>query len=61
MKKRLVILVFSNKGTILQQIYVKNVHQVWSAGIRNHDLQYISLTTTPVDQGSRPIFNKVII
>ena len=27
----------------LQQIYVKNVHPVYGAGIRTHDLQNVSL------------------
>ena len=33
----------TSKGTILQQINVKNVHPVDGAGIRTHDLQDMSL------------------
>ena len=35
--------VFSNNITILQQINVKNVHPVYSAGILTHDLWIVSL------------------
>ena len=38
------IFVFSNKPyKFLQQIYVKNVHPVYAAGIQTHDLQDLSL------------------
>ena len=33
----------TNINTILQQINVKNVHPVYSTGIRTHDLQNLSL------------------
>ena len=39
---------------ILQQINVKNVHPVYGAGIRTHNLQNMSLLPLPLDQGSRP-------
>ena len=38
----------------LQQIYVNNVHPVYSAGIQTHDLQNVSLLPLPLDQYSRP-------
>ena len=34
--------------------YVKNVHPVYSTGIRTHNLGNISLLPYPLDQGSRP-------
>ena len=33
----------------LPQIYVKNVHSVYSDGIRNHDLRIMSLLPLPLD------------
>ena len=46
-------LVFSNKYyKFVQQIYVKNVHPVYCAGIRTHDLRNMSLLPQPLDQGS---------
>ena len=39
---------------LLQQIHVKNVHPVYGAGIWTHDLQDISILSSPLDQGSRP-------
>ena len=33
----------ANINTIFQQINVKNVHPVYGAGIRTHDLQNMSL------------------
>ena len=38
----------------LQQIYVKNVHPVYGAGIRTHNLCNISPLPYPLDQGSLP-------
>ena len=32
----------------------KNVHPVYGAGIRTHDLRNVSLFPLPLDQGSRP-------
>ena len=41
---RLIFSLFqTNINTILQQINVKNVHPVYSTGIRTHDLQNVSL------------------
>ena len=40
-------------------MYVKKFHQVYSAGIRTHDLQNMSHLPQPLDQGSRtntPVF-----
>ena len=37
----------------LQQINVKNVHPVYSAGIQTHNLWNMSLLPKPLDQGSR--------
>ena len=39
------ILVFFKQTSLqfLQQIYVKNVHPVYGAGIQTHDLQNVSL------------------
>ena len=34
----------TNINTILQQINVKNIHPVYDAGIRTHDLQNMSLS-----------------
>ena len=34
--------------------YVKNVHPVYGAGIRTHDLWNVSLLPQPLDQGSCP-------
>ena len=36
----------------LQQIYVKNVHPLFGAGIRTHDLWNMSHLPYPLDQGS---------
>ena len=44
---------FQTIFTILQQIYVKNVHPIYGAGIRTHDLQNMSLLPQPLDQSSR--------
>ena len=44
----------TNINTIFQQINVKNVHPVYGAGIRTHNLQNMSLLPLPLDQGSRP-------
>ena len=33
----------------------KNVHPVYGAGIRTHNLRYVSLYPLPLDQGSRPV------
>ena len=33
----------------------KNVHPVYGAGIRTHDLWNVSLFPLPLDQGSRPL------
>ena len=49
------IFVFSNTR-ILQQIYMKNVHPVYGAGIRTHNLQRTSLLPKPLDLGSRIVF-----
>ena len=38
----------------LQQINVKNVHQVYGGGIQTHDLQNMNLLPLSLDQGSRP-------
>ena len=47
-------LVFSNKHyKFLQQIYVKNVHPVYGAGILTHDLWNVNLLPLPLDQGFR--------
>ena len=43
---------------ISQQIYVKNVHPVYSAEFRTHDLQNMSLLPWPLDQGSYPKLNQ---
>ena len=49
------IFVFSNKHYIFYNKYMwKNVHPVYSTGIRTHDLQDMSLHPKPLDQGSRP-------
>ena len=45
---------FKQTLQFLQQIYVKNVHPVYCAGIWTHDLQEISLLPKPLDQGSCP-------
>ena len=42
------------KQTLQFLQYVKNVHPVYGAGIRTHDLQNVSLFPLPLDQGSRP-------
>ena len=39
----------TNIITILQQIYVKNVHPVYGAGIRTHDLWNVSLFPLPLE------------
>ena len=36
----------------LQQKYGKNVHPVYGARIRTHDLRNVSLLPLPLDQGS---------
>ena len=36
-------------------IWGKNVHPVYGAGIRTHDLWNVSLFPLPLDQGSRPV------
>ena len=48
--------VFSNKHhyKIYNQLIVKNVHPVYSAAIRTHDLWNMSLLPYPLDQGSLP-------
>ena len=43
------------KQTLQFLQYVKNVHPVYGAGIRTHDLRNVSLFPWPLDQGSRPI------
>ena len=35
---------------------MKNVHPIYGAGIRTHDLWNVSLFPQPLDQGSRPLF-----
>ena len=45
------ILVFSIQ--FLQQIIVKNIHQVLGAGIRTHNISILSLLPLPIEQGSR--------
>ena len=48
--------VFSNKHHYnFYNKYVKNVHPVYGAGIRTHDLQIVSLFPKPLDQGTRPL------
>ena len=37
--------------TIIQQVNVKNVHPVYGAGIRTHDLWDMSHLQTPLDLG----------
>ena len=49
---------FKHTLHILQQIGMrKNVHPVYGAGIRTHDLWNMSLLPKPLDLGSRPISN----
>ena len=35
-------------------MYVKNVHPVYGAGIRTHDLHNMCLLPLPLNQGTRP-------
>ena len=37
----------------IQQIYVKNIHPLYGAMIRTHDLRNMILLPQPLDQGSR--------
>ena len=39
----------------------KNVHPVYGAGIRTHNLQNVSLFPLPLDQGSRPMKKNCLI
>ena len=49
---RLILIFFSNNHyKFLQQIYVKKC-PVYSAGIRTHNLRYVSLLPQPLDQGN---------
>ena len=49
----LFIFVFSNKNYNFYNKYVwNNVHRVYGAGIRTHDIQDMSLLPQPLDQGS---------
>ena len=43
---------FKQTLQFLQQIIVKNVHPLYGAGNRTHDLWNVSLFTLPLDQGS---------
>ena len=45
---------FQTQITIVQQINVKNVHLVYVAGIRTHNIWNMSLLPYPLDQGSLP-------
>ena len=47
-------ILFKEALQFLPQINVKNVHPVYGAGIRTHDLRNMSLLPRPLDQGSRP-------
>ena len=38
----------------------KNVHPVYGAGIRTHDLRNVSLFPLPLDQGSRPKIRTIV-
>ena len=38
---------------------LKNVHPVYVAGIRTHELWYMSLFPLPLDQGSRQTAEKL--
>ena len=51
---RLFAVFFKQTIQCLQQINMKNVHPVYSAGIRIHDLLNTSCLPLPLDQGSRP-------
>ena len=53
--------VFSNKQYNFYNKYMwKNVHPVYGAGIWTHDLQNVSLFSSPLDQGSRPDIGKKV-
>ena len=45
---------FKQTLRFLQQIYVKNVHPVYRAGIWTHDILNMSLLPQRLDQGSHP-------
>ena len=49
------------KQTLQFLQYVKNVHPVYGAGIRTHNLQNVSLFPLPLDQGSRPMKKNCLI
>ena len=46
---------FKQALQFLQQIYEKNVHPVYGAGIQTHNLQDMSLLPSPLEQGSCPV------
>ena len=53
LKIKTFICVFTNTNFTTNR-YVKNIHPVYGARIRTHDLWNMSLLPGPLDQGSRP-------
>ena len=43
---------FKQTKQFFQQMFVKNVHPLYGAGIRTHNLRKVSLLPQPLDQGS---------
>ena len=53
---------FSSFQTLISNFetnkYVKNVHPVYCAGIRTHDLWHMTLLPLALDQGSHPLMRR---